>query len=91
MGENKDKEREIFEAMLRVASENYTANPLEVLFRARHFFKRALQIHAQVLKKMIKDKSMEIDINEAIREVIRELEREVTKGKLIMIKKDDAS
>jgi hypothetical protein len=84
----KEKEKEIFEAMIRIASENYTANPLQVLFRARHFFKRALQIHGDVLRKMIKDKNLQVDVNEAIREVIKGLEKEVTKGKLIMIKKD---
>lgn len=70
-----DEER-IFEGLILVASENYTANPIKVLIRARNFFARALQIHATVLRNMLKDEHQDHDIKKAIRDILKEVEEE---------------
>lgn len=65
--------------ILKVASDDYTADPIETLRRIRNAFASTLLVHCQVLQKVSKQAGKELDMMDILEKVVGDMEKAIAK------------
>jgi hypothetical protein len=67
----------ILDDILKVASDNYTAEPTQVLWRSVEFFLKTLTVHVGILKGMHEAQGKVFDEETIVKQVFSDLERQI--------------
>jgi len=71
------QENHILEAVLKIASNNYTADPSQVLERSAQFFLKTLTVHLEMLKSNKESRGEVFDAESLIKDVFADLQKQV--------------
>ena len=67
----------ILDDILKVASDDYTADPTKVLWRSVEFFLKTLTVHVGILKGMHEAQGKVFDEETIVKQVFSDLERQI--------------
>jgi hypothetical protein len=67
----------ILDDILKVASDNYTADPTQVLWRSVEFFLKTLSVHMEILKTLNEAQGKVFDEETIVKQVFADLERQI--------------
>jgi len=67
----------ILDDILKVASDNFTADPTKVLWRSVEFFLKTLTVHVGILKGMHESQGKVFDEETIVKQVFSDLERQI--------------
>lgn len=70
-------DQRILDDILKVASDNYTAEPTQVLWRSIEFFLKTLSVHVGMVKQVEEAQGKVFDEETIVKQVFADLERQI--------------
>lgn len=70
-------DQRILDDILKVASDNYTAEPIQVLWRSVEFFLKTLSVHIGIVKSLEEAQGKVFDEETIVKQVFADLERQI--------------
>jgi hypothetical protein len=70
-------DQRILDDILKVASDNYTAEPNQVLWRSVEFFLKTLSVHVGIVKSLEEAQGKVFDEETIVKKVFADLERQI--------------